>query len=229
MMQGRLIVIEGIDGSGKSTQYKKLCARLRDEGREFRNIVFPRYDKESSALIREYLRGDFGSKPSDVNAYAASTFYAVDRFASYKTDWQDYYLSGGLVLSDRYTTSNACHQGSKLPESELQGFLDWLYGFEFGLLGLPRPDLVIYLDVDIEVSRRQMLERQRETGTGADIHERDFDYLAECLRAGRYAAGHYGWKRISCTRNGEMRGIDDIHEEIYSAVCAAASDGGCAE
>lgn len=225
MMQGRLIVIEGIDGSGKSTQYKKLCARLGDEGREFRHIVFPRYDKESSALIREYLRGDFGSKPSDVNAYAASTFFAVDRFASYKTDWQDYYLSGGLVLTDRYTTSNACHQGSKLPQGELQGFLDWLYGFEFGLLGLPKPDLVIYLDVDIEVSRRRMLERQRETGTSADIHERDFGYLAECLRAGRYAAEHYGWKRISCAENGEMRGIDDIHEEIYSAVCAAAFGG----
>lgn len=223
MMQGRLIVIEGIDGSGKSTQYKKLCRRLEDEGRDFRHVVFPRYDQDSSALIREYLGGHFGTKPADVNAYAASTFFAVDRFASFKTDWQDFYNAGGLVLADRYTTSNACHQGSKLPESELQKFLDWLYDFEFGLLELPKPDLVIYLDIDVEVSRRQMLARQKETGAQADIHERDFDYLAECLRAGRYAAEHYGWKKISCAENGEMRTIEDIHSEIYAAVCSVAS------
>lgn len=220
MMQGRLIVLEGIDGSGKSTQYKKLCRRLEIEGRQFRKIVFPRYDKESSALIREYLSGEFGSKPSDVNAYAASTFYAVDRFASFKTEWQDYYNDGGLVLADRYTTSNACHQGSKLSEAERQKFFDWLYEFEFGLLGLPRPSQVIYLDIDLEVSRRQMQERQKATNTSADIHEKDFEYLSACLNAGRYAANHYGWTRIRCVENGEMRTVEDIHEEIYKAVSA---------
>lgn len=221
MMQGNLIVIEGIDGSGKSTQYKKLVERLEIEGTEFRKIVFPRYDKNSSALIREYLRGGFGTNPDDVNAYAASTFFAVDRFASFKTDWGEYYNNGGLVLSDRYTTSNACHQGSKLPEGEREAFLNWLYDFEFRLLGLPAPSLVIYLNIDIEVSRRQMEARQYATNTEADIHEKDFNYLTSCLEAGRFAASTYGWKVIDCVRKGEMRSIEDIHEEIYAAVTAA--------
>lgn len=217
-MQGNLIVIEGIDGSGKSTQYKKLCERLKREGQEFRKIVFPRYDKDSSALIREYLSGGFGTNPDDVNAYASSTFFAVDRFASFKTDWGEYYKQGGLILSDRYTTSNACHQGSKLPPEERKEFLDWLYDFEFRLLGLPAPSLVIYLNIDIDISRRQMDVRQAETNTQADIHEKNFEYLSACLYAGRFAANIYGWKVIECVKDGKMRSIDDIHEEIYTAV-----------
>lgn len=218
MMQGRLIVLEGIDGSGKSTQYELLCSRLEREGRSFRRVVFPRYDKASSALVRAYLGGEFGTSPSDVNAYAASTFYAVDRFASFKTEWQAYYENGGLVVADRYTTSNACHQGGKVPPEQRQHFLDWLYDFEFRLLGLPQPDAVIYLDVDIEVSRRQMERRQRDTNTSADIHERDFSYLSQCLEAGRYAAEHYGWKRISCADGGEMRSVEEIHREVYGVL-----------
>lgn len=218
MMQGKLIVMEGIDGSGKSTQYQKLCERLSADGTDFRCVRFPRYEKESSALIRAYLGGEFGSRPGDVNAYAASTFFAVDRFASFKTDWGEYYKNGGLVLCDRYTTSNACHQGSKMAEGERQAFLDWLYEFEFELMGLPKPDLVLYLDIDIEVSRRQMDRRQSDTNTSADIHEKDFAYLADCLEAGHYAADHYGWKRIGCIRDGVMRSIEDIHADIYKAV-----------
>lgn len=221
MMQGNLIVIEGIDGSGKSTQYKKLVDRLEIEGVEFRKIVFPRYDKNSSALVREYLRGGFGTNPDDVNAYAASTFFAVDRFASFKTEWGEYYKNGGLVLSDRYTTSNACHQGSKLAPEEREKYLNWLYDFEFNLMGLPAPSLVIYLNIDIEVSRRQMEARQSETNTQADIHEKDFSYLAQSLEAGRFAAKLYGWKVIDCVVDGEMRSIEDIHEEIYEAVKSA--------
>ncbi|MBE6914742.1 MAG: thymidylate kinase [Ruminococcaceae bacterium] len=220
MMQGKLIVMEGIDGSGKSTQYKKLCERLTAEGTAYKKIVFPRYSEESSALIRAYLGGQFGDRPGDVNAYAASTFYAVDRFASFKTDWGAYYNAGGLVLADRYTTSNACHQGSKVAEGEHQQFLDWLYNFEFCLMELPKPDLVLYLDIDIETSRRQMERRQEQTNTQADIHEKDFRYLAECLAAGHYAADHYGWKRICCVENGAMRSVEAIHEEIYAAVSA---------
>lgn len=220
MMQGKLIVLEGIDGSGKSTQYRKLCERLSQEGKSFRALTFPRYQEESSALIRQYLSGAFGSKPGDVNAYAASTFYAVDRFASYKTDWQSAYEQGDLILCDRYTTSNACHQGSKLRAEERQHYFDWLYDFEFRLLGLPKPDLVLYLDVDIDVSRRQMELRQRSTGTQADIHERDFAYLAACLEAGRAACAHYGWHRIACVRGASMRPIEEIHEEICQLVHA---------
>ena len=221
MMQGKLIVMEGIDGCGKSTQYARLCERLDGDGVEFRRIVFPRYSEESSAMIRAYLGGQFGDRPGDVNAYAASTFFSIDRFASFRTDWGAYYKQGGLILSDRYTTSNACHQGSKVPEAERQRYLDWLYDFEFRLMELPKPDLVLYLDIDVETARRQMERRQSDTHTGADIHEKDLQYLAECLNAGHYAAAHYGWTRIRCVENGAMRSVEDIHEEIYSAVRSA--------
>lgn len=214
MMQGRLIVIEGIDGSGKSTQYRRLRERLEGEGVDFRSVSFPRYGQPSSALIREYLAGAYGERPGDVNPYAASTFYTVDRFASFRTDWGAYYRAGGLVLCDRYTTSNACHQGSKLSGAERTAYLDWLSGFEYGLLGLPEPNLVLYLDVDIETARRQLSAR-----SGAkDIHERDGAYLSACLEAGEYAAAHYGWRVVRCVRSGAMRTPEDIHEEIYEAV-----------
>ncbi len=217
-MQGKIIIFEGIDGSGKSTQYKKLCERLKTEGFKFRTVTFPRYSEESSALIRSYLSGQFGSRPDDVNAYAASTFYAVDRYASYKTDWGGYYEMGGLVLADRYTTSNACHQASKLKGKERDDYLSWLYDFEFRLMGLPKPDTVFYMNTELEISVRQMRERESETGTGADIHEKDIAYLGSCLEAGRYSAEKYGWQVIECAKDGQMRSIEDIHEEIYRKV-----------
>lgn len=215
----RFIVIEGIDGSGKSTQYRLLCERLKAEGEDFRQLVFPRYDHPSSALIRMYLNGEFGSHPSDVSAYAASAFFAVDRYASYKTVWQEEYQSGRLILSDRYTTSNAVHQGSKLPEAELPDYLAWLREFEFQKMELPEPDLVLYLDVDAETSLAQLRCRQHTTHTQADIHEQDADYLRACVRTGRYAADYFGWKRIPCLNaEGKMREIKEIHEALYAAV-----------
>ncbi|MBR1659360.1 MAG: thymidylate kinase [Oscillospiraceae bacterium] len=213
-MQGRLIVMEGIDGSGKSTQYELLNRRLEREGRVFRTVKFPRYDRESSALIRAYLAGDYGSAPGDVNPYAAATFYAVDRFDSYRRDWGGFYREGGLVLCDRWTTSNACHQGSKLPPEERGKYLDWLAGFEYGLLGLPAPDRVIYLDLPLELSLRQLARR----GNEADIHERDREYLAACQEAGRFAAEHYGWTRVCCAEHGAMRSREELHEEIYREI-----------
>ena len=151
---GKLIVLEGTDGSGKSTQFRLMSQRLSEENREFRHLVFPRYDQESSALIRMYLGGEFGTKPSDVNAYAASAFYAVDRYASYKQDWGPWYEGGGLVLSDRYTTSNAVHQASKESDETRGAYLKWLYEFEYEKLGLPCPDLVIYLDVPTDFTEK---------------------------------------------------------------------------
>ena len=151
---GQLIIFEGLDGSGKGTQTKLTAQRLKEQGRDLRQITFPDYDSESSALVKMYLSGAFGDKPDDVNAYAASSFYAVDRFASYKTDWGEFYREGGLVLSDRYTTSNAVHQCSKLPPMHWDGFLNWLFDFEYKKFGIPAPDAVIYLAVDPEVSQR---------------------------------------------------------------------------
>ena len=183
--KGKLIVLEGIDGSGKSAQYRRLKARFEREGIDCRTIVFPRYDQESSALIRMYLEGRFGKDPEDVGACAASIFYAVDRYDAFMTDWGEYYRSGGVVLSDRYTTSNAVHQGAKLSEAEQPAFFDWLYDLEYVKLGLPRPDLVIYLDVDLETSLARMRHRQEKTGKDGDIHEKDVAYLAACLATGR--------------------------------------------
>ena len=215
---GKLIVIEGTDGSGKSTQFKLLTQRLSREGREFRQIVFPQYSEPSSALIRMYLGGEFGSHPADVNAYAASAFYAVDRYASFKKVWGEYYNGGGLVISDRYTTSNAVHQASKEPEDSRQSFLKWLYEFEYDHLGLPRPDLTLYLDVPTDFTEKLLRAREQNTHTQADIHEQDTAYLATCRRMGALAADYYGWTVISCVRDGKMRSIEDIHEEIYRHV-----------
>ena len=215
---GKLIVIEGTDGSGKSTQFRLLTQRLTNEGKNFQKLVFPQYKEESSALIRMYLGGEFGTKPSDVNAYAASAFYAVDRYASYKKVWAQWYEQGGLVLSDRYTTSNAVHQTSKEPEEKQGDFLKWLYEFEYDKLGLPCPDLVIYLDVPTGFTEKMMRSREAATNTSADIHEQDMGYLATCRRIGKAAAEFYNWTVIDCVRDGAMRSIEDIHEEIYRHV-----------
>ena len=218
MAKGKLIVLEGIDGSGKSAQYRRLCARFDEMGMAYHHIVFPRYDQESSALIRMYLNGAFGAHPSDVNAYAASTFFAVDRYASYRTDWGEIYENGGLILSDRYTTSNAIHQGSKLPEAELPAFFDWLYDLEYGKMGLPRPDLVLYLDMPTEITEKMMRSREAATGTHADIHEQDEAYLKSCREAAREIVKDCGWTVIHCARDDAPRTVEDIHNEVYKTV-----------
>jgi dTMP kinase len=183
-----LIVFEGIDGSGKTTQYGLLCELLRRRGTEFKSITFPQYSEPSSALLRMYLQGEFGTNPSDVNSYAASTFYAVDRYASYKKIWGKYYEDGGLVLTDRYTSSNAVHQAAKLHKSERPDFFKWLYDFEFSKLGLPIPDAVLYFKIDLETAVEHLRRRESETGSKADIHERNNSHLAESLSAAGDAA-----------------------------------------
>ena len=215
---GKLIVIEGTDGSGKSTQFKKLTERLQAEGLIFKTLVFPQYSEPSSALIRMYLGGEFGTKPSDVNAYAASAFYAVDRYASFKKDWGNWYDQGGVIISDRYTTSNAVHQASKEAPENRPEFLRWLYEFEYEKLGMPRPDLTIYLDVPTDFTEKMMRSREASTNTKADIHEKDMSYLATCREMGRTASQYYGWKVIPCVRDDEMRSIEDIHQELYALV-----------
>ena len=215
---GKLIVIEGTDGSGKSTQFRLLSEHLEKDAVQFKHLVFPRYSEESSALIRMYLGGQFGSKPSDVSAYAASAFYAVDRYASYKMDWGQWYEDGGLVLSDRYTTSNAVHQASKEQGQAREDYLKWLYEFEYDKLALPRPDLTIYLDVPTDFTEKMLRGREQATNTQADIHEKDMQYLATCRECGRAAAEYYGWTVIQCVKDGAMRTMEDIHQEIYTAV-----------
>ena len=218
MANKHLIVVEGTDGSGKSTQQDLLAQRLTELGVPFRRVRFPRYGQRSCALVEMYLGGEFGSRPGDVNPYASSSFYAVDRFASYTTDWKQDYENGVLILCDRYTTSNAVHQASKEPEAARGEFLKWLYEFEYDKLGLPRPDLTIYLDVPTAYTEQLMRAREAATGTSADIHEKDTQYLATCRETGRAAARFYNWTVIECVRDGQMRSIEDIHKEIYRHV-----------
>lgn len=215
---GKLIVFEGTDGSGKSTQFELLTQRLEREQTPFRRLRFPRYDQPSSTLIRMYLGGEFSPDPAAVNAYAASTFYAVDRYASYMQDWKDSYEKGAVLLSDRYTTSNAVHQGSKVPKEERLDFFRWLYDLEYEKMGLPRPDLVLCLDMPIELSQQLMRRREQATHTHADIHEQNTAYLRQCRTAALEAARCYGWTVVSCVRDGALRTVEDIHGEIYQYV-----------
>ena len=221
---GKLIVFEGTDGSGKSTQFELLAKRLEAEQIGFQRLRFPQYEEPSSALIRMYLGVAFCDDPEAVNAYAASTFYAVDRYASYQCVWKDYYQGGGLVVSDRYTTSNAVHQGSKVPEGERAEFFRWLYDLEYDRMGLPRPDLVVLLDMPVELSEQLMRKREKSTGTHADIHERDEDYLKKCRDVALHAAKYYGWRTVSCAKDGAIRGVEDIHEEVYAIVKSCLED-----
>ena len=218
MGKGKLIVLEGTDGSGKETQTKRLCETLTQYGYKLRQLSFPCYGTTAAGPLEMYLRGDFGKHAAEVSPYAASMFYATDRFASYKTGWGKFYEDGGLSISDRYTTSNAVHQGSKLPSSERGAFLDWLYDFEYQKIGLPAPDLVIYLDVPAEVSAKLAAMRKGKAGVQHDIHETDTEYLAACRDAALDIAMHSGWTTINCTSGMALRSIEDIHEAVLAAV-----------
>jgi dTMP kinase len=215
-MSGKLIVIEGLDGSGKATQAELLRKALCEGGKDTRKVSFPVYESDSSALVRMYLGGDFGKNPDDVNAYAASSFYAVDRYASYKSDWGSFYENGGIIVADRYTTSNAIHQCSKLPETQWKEYIEWLFEFEYGRLGIPKPDLVIYLNVDNDVSQRLMTGRYSGDEGKKDIHESNVEYLNRSKRAAEYCADKLGWKKICCVKDGEMRTVEDIHGEVMA-------------
>lgn len=214
-MNGRLIVFEGTDGSGKATQARLLCEHLDREGIAYREIDYPRYGSPFAEPAKRYLEGELGEKPGDVNAYAASVLFSVDRYASYKQDWGGFYEAGGLVIANRYTTSNAVHQASKLPMGEQKEFLNWLFDLEYNRLGLPRPDRVVYLDMPTEVSEQMLRRRERETGTAADIHEQDELYLKKCRAGAREIVRECGWTVIDCADGGMPRPTEEIHREVW--------------
>lgn len=215
---GKLVVIEGLDGSGKSTQLDLLFKNLNEKGVDSRSVSFPDYDNPSSTLVKMYLKGDFGKDPGDVNAFAASVFYAVDRYASFKSNWGKYYNDGGTVVSGRYTTSNAVHQASKLPESEWESFLSWLYDFEYNKIGIPKPDKVIFLDMPIEVSQKLLSKRYSGDESKKDIHESNTEYLNRCRKAAVFTAKYSGWEIIPCSENGEPRSIEAIADDVLKSV-----------
>ena len=212
---GKLIVIEGLDGSGKSTQTPILAEELRAEGREVKVISFPDYPSESSALVRMYLAGEFGKRPQDVNAYAASSFYAVDRFASYMKDWKDFYEKpDSVIIATRYTSSNEIHQLAKLERENWDDFVCWAEDFEHNKLGIPRPDLVLYLDMRYDIALSLVSGRSESTGQKKDIHELDTAYMARCHKAAAYASAKLGWKTIVCYENDAPLSLGEISVKI---------------
>lgn len=216
--KGRIIVIEGLDGSGKGTQSKILMEKLA-ENHKVKKISFPDYESPASAPVRMYLGGEFGDDPSCVNSFAAASFYAVDRVASFLKDWKKDYEEGTVFVLDRYTTSNMVYMTSKLPQDEWDDFLSWLSDFEYERLGLPRPDGVIYLDMPTDVSQKLMSGRYHSDESKKDLHEKNVDFLNACRKSALYAAQNQGWSVIPCSENGEPRTIEEISQEVYSTAC----------
>lgn len=214
---GKLIVLDGLDGSGKTTQFEIIAEKL-EKAHSIKAISFPDYDNPSSALVKMYLNGEISGSAEGVNAYAASSFYAVDRYASYKMFWEENYRSGDIVLASRYVSSNAIHQMVKLPESEWDKYLDWLNDYEYGKLGLPKPDLVIFLDMPVEISQKLMSERYNGDESRKDIHEANVAYLKACRKSALYASERLGWKIVECSSDGEPLSIDEINERIMNFI-----------
>lgn len=217
-MAGKIIVIEGLDGSGKATQTDLLYKKLIEQGKNVKKLTFPCYESESSALVRMYLGGELGSNPDSVNPYQASAFYAVDRVASFLKDWKADYENGTIFLCDRYSTSNAIYQLSKLNESEYEDFLNWLNDFEHNKLGIPRADYVVYLDMPTEVSQKLMSKRYKGDEGKKDIHEKNEDFLKKCRMASSYCAKALNWDVVLCAENGEPKTIEEIANEVYFKV-----------
>ncbi len=215
---GILITIDGLDGSGKQTQSEKLFEKLSSEGYKAKLISFPDYDSPSSALVKMYLGGEFSHDPDFVNAYAASSFFALDRYASFAKDWKKDYDEGTVIIANRYTTANAIHQLTKLPDEKREEFLDWLWDFEFGKLAIPAPDMAIFLEVPVKTTLSLIQKRHDDTGREIDIHE-NAEHLTRAHRAAVFSAEKLGWTTVHCCQeNGEMRTREDIAEEVYSSV-----------
>lgn len=220
MSKGRLIVIEGLDSSGKETQSRLLCEYLEKSGKKVKRIEFPNYKSDSSALVRMYLGGAFGDSPDCVNAYAASSFFAVDRYATYKTHFEEFLNDGGIVIADRYTTSNMIHQGSKISDDGMRNeYLNWLENYEYGLLGLPRPDKVIFLDMPMDIALSLMKARANKIDGGEqkDIHERNREYLDATYRVATELSEKFGWQHVICGKNGQPLSIEEISRQVIKA------------
>ena len=215
---GKLFVIDGTDGSGKQTQFQKLQERLTKEGISYKTVSFPNYDSPSSSLVKMYLSGEFGEHAKDVSPYIASTFYAADRYATFKKGLEKYYEDGGIILADRYTTANMVHQAGKIAdEKEREKFLDWLWDFEFNLYGLPVPTKAFFLNMPPDFAMKLMENRENKFTheTKKDIHERDKSHIIDSYNAACGLVDKYDWYEVKCVKDGKIRSIEDIHDEIF--------------
>lgn len=218
---GKLIVIEGTDSSGKETQTKKLYERLANEVEKVRKISFPNYESPACEPVKMYLAGAFGDNALNVNPYPVSTMFAIDRYASYKMDWESFYNAGGIIVTDRYTTSNMVHQASKIENiDEKSKYLGWLEDLEYNKMDIPKPDLVIFLNMPTEMAVK-LMEARKNKITGEekkDIHEKDTSYLKKSYDNACDIAKKYNWQEIKCVENKRLKTIEEIGEEIYTLV-----------
>ena len=214
----KLIVIEGLDGSGKSTQLELLISALEKDGKRVRKIKLPDYESPSSTLVKMYLGGEFGKDPNAVNAYAAGAFYAVDRYASFTLDWKSDYESDKIIVADRYATSNSIYQTEKIAEADWDSYLDWSADFEYNKLGIPKPDAVIYLDMPVDISQKLMTGRYGGNESKKDVHEADVAFLEKCRKSALYADSRQGWQIVECSNGKEPYSIEKIHNEIMKIV-----------
>ena len=218
---GKIFVIDGTDGSGKQTQLQKLKERLEKEKIDYRVVSFPNYDSKTSTLVKMYLSGEFGKNAKEISPYIASTFYAADRYATFQTEYKEYYENGGIILADRYTTSSMIHQAGKIKDKEeREKFLKWLWDFEFNLYGLPIPTEVFFLNMPVEKSLELIANRENKFTheTKKDIHESDKNHLLDAYSAACDVAKDYNWHEVICVKDDKIRTIEDIHEEIYNVI-----------
>ena len=220
-MKGKLIVVEGLDSSGKATQTKLIEQRLKEMNYNVMRITFPDYESDSSALVKMYLNGELSKKAEDINAYAASSFYAVDRFVSFKTKWEEFYLNGGIIIADRYTTSNMIHQAAKIEGTRIKNlYLDWLFDYEYKLMKLPIPNKVVFLDMPPEHAKELMKNRANKItgGSQKDIHESDANHLEKAYVNALYVAKKFDWDKVFCVEEGQVRTIESINDEIMDKI-----------
>ena len=218
---GILIAIDGVDASGKETQSQLLKERLEKENIPVRLVSFPAYDKPSSVLVKEYLNGDYGTNPEDVNAYAASMLFAADRFSTFRKDWKKDYDAGFVIIADRYVTSNLIHQAGKINDkSDKKRFLDWATDLEYSKLGLPKPDITVFLDMPVKYGKILMEGRKNKINgkDEKDIHEKSLDYLTKSYNNAKEISAICGWDEISCVKGGKILSAEDIHEAVYEKV-----------
>lgn len=231
-LNGKIIVIEGTDGSGKQTQTALLKQSLENMGYDVYTISFPNYESPSSALVKMYLNGDISNTANEVSAEAASIFYAADRYITYKKEMEEVYKEGKkVILLDRYVGSNIIHQGAKKikemenlskeeQEESLQQFMTWLSNLEYDTLKIPKPDITFFLNVPIDytIKLREKRVNKITGGDKQDIHEADTNYLKTAYTAGMMASKLLGWKVIPCVENDQMRSIEDIHNDILKNI-----------